>query len=113
MTDEDQQDTGEETQDPRRGAVLLLASKGRAIGRDTNNPLLHDISEAIYHLLANSTDVIMMDANRDSYYDVLCPFDESPDNMKIGDNIVGTVKEINIAHDGTPGVFLKNIKITH
>ncbi len=45
-----------------------------------------------------------------TYYDVLVPVDKLP-GLKQGDKIKGIVEEINIAGDGQPGLFLKDINV--
>lgn len=53
---------------------------------------------------------IEKDGGRD-YYDVLCHFDKAPKELKVGDKVKGIVDCINIAGDGTPGLFLKELRI--
>ena len=47
-----------------------------------------------------------------SWFDILLPFKHcSLSTLKEGDIVVGTVDNMAIADDGTPGVFLKKVEI--
>lgn len=88
-----------DSDDPDVGDVVSPVSAGDIIMGTCRNSI--ELAELWY---------IEKDGGRD-YYDVLCPFEKAPKELKVGDKVKGIVDCINIAGDGTPGVFLKELCI--